>query len=92
MQDGGGAVNLKVAFGTSIIIPYRFILAFCVFLIFLGVRQLIYRDDEPLTADGRRPANHRSLVIFDLRVTAFPLRVALDTRPDTPYYVAEAAA
>ena len=33
-------MNLKVAFGTAIAIPYRFILAFCIFLIFMGVRQL----------------------------------------------------
>jgi|MudIll2142460700_1097286.scaffolds.fasta_scaffold908426_1 hypothetical protein len=33
-------MNIKVAFGTAIAVPYRFILAFCIFLIFVGVRQL----------------------------------------------------
>ena len=36
----GNLMNLKVAFGTAIAVPYRFILAFCIFLIFLGIRQL----------------------------------------------------
>jgi len=33
-------MNIKVAFGSVLAIPYRFVLAFAVFAIFLGVRQL----------------------------------------------------
>ena len=33
-------MNIKVAFGSVVAIPYRFVLAIAVLLIFLGVRQL----------------------------------------------------
>ncbi len=33
-------MNLKIAFGSSLAVPYRFVLAVCLFIIFLGVRQL----------------------------------------------------
>ena len=33
-------MNLKVTFGSALAVPYRFVLAFAVFAIFIGVRQL----------------------------------------------------
>jgi len=33
-------MNIKVAFGSVLAVPYRFVLAFAIFAIFLGVRQL----------------------------------------------------
>ena len=33
-------MNLKVVFGSALAIPYRFVLAFAVFAIFLGIRRL----------------------------------------------------
>ena len=33
-------MNLKVAFGSALALPYRFVLAVAIFLIFLGVRRL----------------------------------------------------
>jgi hypothetical protein len=33
-------MNLKVTFGSALAVPYRFVLAFAVLAIFVGVRQL----------------------------------------------------
>lgn len=33
-------MNLRIAFGPAFAIPYRFVLAIAIFLIFLGIRQL----------------------------------------------------
>lgn len=33
-------MSLKVTFGSALAVPYRFVLAFAIFAIFLGVRQL----------------------------------------------------
>jgi hypothetical protein len=33
-------MNLKIAFGPAFGIPYRFVLAVAIFLIFIGIRQL----------------------------------------------------
>ncbi len=45
-QAGAGwfsnLMNLKVAFGSTVAIPYRFILAFGLLAIFIGIRQLDY--------------------------------------------------
>ncbi len=33
-------MNLRIAFGAAFAVPYRFVLAVAIFIIFLGVRQL----------------------------------------------------
>jgi hypothetical protein len=39
-------MHLRIAFGASFAIPYRFVLAIAIFLIFLGVRQLDFLRSE----------------------------------------------
>jgi hypothetical protein len=39
-------MNLKIAFGPAFGIPYRFVLAVAIFLIFIGMRQLDFLRPE----------------------------------------------